>query len=265
MVSDPRLIFSLIIGAPIVLTLCIGSAIGLTFYFLDRALRATQRSAAPSRLRPAGDAPQVASTASPTFSPLTRLVLAGGQVEVGPAMGLPNTKLGMWTFLASEVMFFTALIAAFVAFKARGMLDGSEALNMPLAALNTFILIVSSFTVVLALDAIQRGHQTRFVMFILATLALGSTFIAFQGVEWNLLLSEGITPANRLFGTAFFVLTGFHGAHVISGLLWLVTILLRAFRGDFTPQRYLGYEVFGLYWHFVDIVWIVLFTVIYLI
>ncbi len=263
MVPEPTLLFLLIIGAPIVLTLCIGSAIALAFYFLDRALRMARDVVPRLHPQPAGNHP--ASAVSPTFSPLTRLVTAGGRVEVGPAMDLPSTKLGMWAFLASEVMFFTALIAAFVAFKARGMLDGSEALNMPLAAFNTFILIVSSFTVVLALDAIQRGLQSRFVLFILATLALGGTFIAFQGVEWNLLLSEGITPANRLFGTAFFVLTGFHGAHVITGLLWLMVILLRAFRGDFTPQQHLGYEVFGLYWHFVDIVWIVLFTVIYLI
>ena len=183
-------------------------------------------------------------------------------------MGLPHNKLGMWIFLASEVMFFTALIGTYIAFHASGRFEMDvvrEALNVPLAALNTFILIVSSFTVVMALDSIHEDKTNRFVLFLLATLVLGGTFIAFQGVEWSELLSHGITPADSMFGTAFFVLTGFHGMHVIVGLMWLTFTLLKSFRGDFTRTNNMGIELFGLYWHFVDIVWIILFTMIYLI
>ena len=205
---------------------------------------------------------------APAPSALTQQIVSTGPLEAAESMGLPHAKLGMWTFLASEVMFFTALIATYIAFHASGRFDMGpvrEALNVPLAGLNTFILIVSSFTVVMALDAIQENKINRFVLLLLATLGLGATFIAFQGVEWSELLRHGILPADNLFGTAFFVLTGFHGMHVIVGLIWLMFALLKAFRGDFTQTKNMGIEMFGLYWHFVDIVWIILFTMIYLI
>jgi cytochrome c oxidase subunit 3/cytochrome o ubiquinol oxidase subunit 3 len=96
-------------------------------------------------------------------------------------------------------------------------------------------------------------------------LLLGAVFIMFQGVEWTNLFAEGVTPTSGVFGTAFFVLTGFHGLHVIGGLVWLLVFLLpRAFTGRLRPQNTPDVELFGLYWHFVDIVWIVLFTLIYL-
>jgi heme/copper-type cytochrome/quinol oxidase subunit 3 len=267
---EPRLIFSIIVGAPLFLIVGMGVTMAVASYLLDRGVKQAEaeaetitarRQASRREARPTGGV----SGGEVVLSPISQMVTAEGVIEPAPTMGLPSTKLGMWIFLASEVMFFTGLIGAFVTFKARGLMGTVDALNVPLAALNTFILIVSSFMVVMALQAIEDGKETRFILMLLGTLALGSIFIGIQGVEWNALLTDGITPKDSIFGTAFFVLTGFHGAHVIAGLLWLTFALLKAFRGDFTRENNMGIEIFGLYWHFVDIVWIILFTVIYLI
>ena len=195
--------------------------------------------------------------------------MADHHLEAPPSMGVDSRKLGMWIFLASEVMFFTSLIAAFIAFKTRavGALEGAELLkaSVPLVALNTFILLVSSYTVVMALDALQRHEtQERFVLFLLLSLALGVTFVSIQAVEWTSLLREGLSPDGSILGTAFFVLTGFHGLHVIVGIIWMLYVVALSFRGFYTPQNYMAFELFGLYWHFVDVVWIILFTLIYL-
>lgn len=264
---SPQLLLGLIVGAPLVLITGMGLTIAVAIYLLDRTAHAEPDLAEEPVMSRPGPEPAMAA-AAPAPSALTRQIVSSGPVEAGESMGLPHTKLGMWIFLASEVMFFTALIGTYIAFHASGRFDMQpvrEALNVPLAALNTFILIVSSFTVVMALDSVQEDKPNRFVLFLLATLVIGSTFIGIQGIEWSELLRHGITPAEDLFGTAFFVLTGFHGMHVIVGLLWLIFALLKSFRGDFTRTNSMGIELFGLYWHFVDIVWIILFTMIYLI
>lgn len=268
---DPRTVFSLIIGLPLLLIVGMGATLALVMWLLDRWVKqaeseAVEREAAPAPSQPVPAAATAGGGQQMLMSPVSRMIAGEGAVEVAPTMGLAMNKLGMWIFLASEIMFFTALIAAFVTFRVRGMMViPEEALNVPLSAANTFILIVSSFTVVMALDAVQRNKMNQFALFLLATLALGGTFIGIQGLEWSELFQHGITPSGDLFGTAFFVLTGFHGLHVIIGLLWLSIMLLKAFRGDFTRENNLGIEIFGLYWHFVDIVWIILFTIIYLI
>lgn len=263
MTSSVLLILAIVV--PVILIIGLGISIAAGMYFMDRGLQvganAEQRSRTPRRMiRPASSEPL-----PPRLSMVSQMVTAEGVVEPAPSLRLDNTKLGMWVFLASEIMFFSALIAIFLVFKLRGLMDTEGALNIPLGALNTFILIVSSFTVVMSLEAIQEGRQTRFQLLLLATLALGSTFITIQGVEWSELFSHGIAPNTSMFGTAFFVLTGFHGLHVLGGLAWLTITLLRAFQGDFTRIKNRGIEMFGLYWHFVDIVWIILFTIIYLI
>jgi cytochrome c oxidase subunit 3/cytochrome o ubiquinol oxidase subunit 3 len=191
-----------------------------------------------------------------------------------PSLGLDNRKFGMWTFLASEVLFFSVLIANFLVLSKldppgtfHNVSTGRELLNIPLTALNTFLLLTSSFTVVLALEAIQRGQQWRFRAALLATLALGSAFIGVQAFEYyQLIVHEGLNMSS-LFGASFFTLTGFHGAHVIGGLVWLTILLFKAFgvMGGFSARDNLGVEVFGLYWHFVDIVWLLLFSLVYLI
>jgi cytochrome c oxidase subunit III len=178
---------------------------------------------------------------------------------------LNDRKLGMWVFLSSEVMFFAALIGAYVAFKIdQGFEEAHEVLSLPLATLGTSVLIVSSFAVVMGLESLQSGDKPVFRNWMGLTLLLGATFLGIQAFEWYELLHEDIT-AETLFGTAFFVTTGFHGLHVLGGVIWLALVLLKAQRGEYSADKYLGVELFGLYWHFVDIVWIVLFTVIYLI
>ncbi len=176
-------------------------------------------------------------------------------------------KLGMWAFLASETMFFTALIGAFIGFKVDHTAEFGEAhriLSLPLATVGTSVLIISSFAVVMALEAIQSDDRRVFFNWMGLVLLFGITFLSIQAFEWRTLMREGV-EAGEIFGTAFFVTTGFHGLHVMGGVGWLTLLLLRARRGEYSSRNFLGIELFGLYWHFVDVVWIVLFTVIYLI
>ncbi len=191
-----------------------------------------------------------------------------------PSLGLDNRKFGMWAFLASEVLFFSVLIANFLVLSKQdpvgtfhNVATGRELLNIPLTALNTFILLTSSFTVVLAFEAIQRGQQWRSRAALLATLILGATFIGIQAYEYFVLIVHEGLNMSSLFGASFFTLTGFHGAHVIGGLVWLTILLFKAFgvMGGFSAGNNMGIEVFGLYWHFVDIVWLLLFSLVYLI
>jgi heme/copper-type cytochrome/quinol oxidase subunit 3 len=178
---------------------------------------------------------------------------------------LNDRKLGMWIFLSSEVLFFTGLIGAYMNFKIRdGFEEAHDILSLPLATAGTSVLIISSFAVVMALEAIQAGDRKIFRNWMLITLGLGVTFLSIQAFEWFELFREDIT-AKTLFGTAFFVTTGFHGMHVAGGVGWLAMLMVKTARGDYSSDNYLGVELFGLYWHFVDIVWIVLFTIIYLI
>jgi cytochrome c oxidase subunit 3 len=178
-----------------------------------------------------------------------------------------NRKLGMWAFIGSEVMFFTSLIATFVAYKIDHPAAFEEAhnvLSLPLATIGTTVLIVSSFAVVMGLEAMQSNDRRVFFNWMGLTIAFGVTFVSIQAFEWYELMHEGI-KAGGIFGTVFFSTTGFHGLHVLGGVLWLSLIMLRARRGEYSAENNLGIEIFGLYWHFVDVVWIVLFTVIYLI
>ncbi len=180
---------------------------------------------------------------------------------------LDSRKLGMWTFLGSEVMFFTGLIGSFIYFKVLRPEDfeaAHEILSLPLATLGTSVLIVSSFAVVMGLEALQSNDRRVFFNWMGLAILLGATFVSIQAVEWATLMHEGI-KAKDIFGTAFFATTGFHGLHVLGGVTWLVLLMIRAVRGEYSADNTLGVEMFGLYWHFVDVVWIVLFTVIYLI
>jgi len=181
--------------------------------------------------------------------------------------GISTTKFAVWLFLASEVMFFAGLIGAYIVLRG-GAAEWpvvANILNVPLVAGNTFILIVSSVTMVRALAAIEDGNQAGMRRLLLATAALGIVFLSIQAVEWSALMSEGTTVSTDLFGSVFFTLTGFHGLHVLGGVLALVVTISKAVRGHFTSADHTGVELMGLYWHFVDIVWIFLFTIIYLI
>lgn len=177
-----------------------------------------------------------------------------------------NNKLGMWIFLGGEVVFFASLIMTFLLFRLsnrEAYLDFQSKLSIPIIATNTFILIASSYMVVRSLEAIREGGQKRLRNNLLGVLVLGALFLSGQAIEWTLLFRDGVSIKDT-FGTPFFTVTGIHGAHVFVGLIWGLVVLVSAVRGAYSEGNHQGVEIFGLYWHFVDIVWIVLFTLFYL-
>jgi heme/copper-type cytochrome/quinol oxidase subunit 3 len=181
-----------------------------------------------------------------------------------------NRKFAMWLFLGSEVVFFTILIAGLVFARLRAP-EEHNVLNIPLTSLNTFVLLTSSFTVVRALAAMEVGDRTKFLRSLALTGLLGTVFLLVQIFEYSHLGQEGLTLSGSLtdpksiFGMAFFTLTGFHGVHVLVGVLWLGRVFWNGFNGKYTQHDYFDVEFFGLYWHFVDVVWILIFTIVYLI
>jgi cytochrome c oxidase subunit 3 len=187
-----------------------------------------------------------------------------------------SLKFAMWLYLGSETVLFMVLIAAYVVFRvneAEAVQRAQEALSIPLVGANTFLLLTSSWAMVRGLLAIQRGNQKGLVRWFGLMVVLGTLFVILQGVEYLELAHEGITiytaqgaePALYEFGARFYALTAFHGFHVIIGVLWGLFVMRNAARGRYTATNYIGVEIFGLYWHFVDVVWIFLFTLIYLI
>ncbi|MDA1279845.1 MAG: cytochrome c oxidase subunit 3 [Chloroflexi bacterium] len=181
--------------------------------------------------------------------------------------GLNSRKLLMWAFLGSDVMFFGAFIATYLVYRGRS-LNGpypSEILNIPVTSVSTFVLLMSSLAMVLGLHYVKEGQKNKGTLWILAVVLLGMVFIGFQMVEFSEFVNEGLTPRTNIFGTTFFILTGIHGAHVTIGVLWMAFLAYGSHKGTLRPDNALDLEIAGLYWHFVDIVWIVIFTVIYLI
>jgi len=177
-----------------------------------------------------------------------------------------NNKLAVWIFLGGEVVFFGSLILVFAWERLRHVAAYTEfrsGLSIPLIGLNTFILIASSYMVVRSLEAIRAGNLVGLRNNLIAVLVLGALFLGGQAFEWATLFSEGMGVTST-FGTPFFTVTGIHGTHVFIGLIWCAVVLVNGLRGAFSAADYRGVEIFGLYWHFVDIVWIVLFTLIYL-
>jgi len=180
--------------------------------------------------------------------------------------GIPHDKMGMWVFLCSEVMFFTGLIGSYIVLRYGSTWPRpQETLNIWLTAANTFILICSSVTMVKALEWIQRGNIAKSKLYMCLTLLGGSIFLGVQVYEYKHLLHSGFTPRVSLFGSTFYTMTGFHGFHVTIGVICLIFVTWRAFQGRYSAKDYRGVEVIGLYWHFVDLVWIILFTIVYLI
>ncbi len=183
------------------------------------------------------------------------------------ATGLSTFKVGFWVFLGSETLFFGSLISTYMVYKHESVVGpfSREILNIPLTSISTFVLLMSSLAMVLALDAVQHNSRKGAVIWIMATALLGALFLGGQAYEFTEFYHEGLKLQTNLFGSSFFVLTGFHGAHVTIGVIWLLVLWLEAWKGRLPASRALTLEIAGLYWHFVDIVWIVIFTLIYLI
>ena len=184
----------------------------------------------------------------------------------GTTLGLNNRKFLMWTFLASDSLFFGALIATFLLYRNSSVVGPypHEILDIPVTSTSTFVLLTSSLSMVLALAGFQRGNVPMARFWLFATAFLGATFLGFQVYEFYEFVHEGLTPRTNVFGAAFFTLTGFHGAHVTLGVIWLFSLLGYSMKRGIPPERSLDVELAGLYWHFVDIVWVVIFTVVYL-
>jgi len=218
--------------------------------------------------------------------------------------GIDHRKMLVWAFLGSDCMFFGSLIATYLVYKDKS-LSGPlplDVFDIPVTSVSTFVLLMSSMSMVMAYAAISRGSLKGFRIWILSTALMGMTFLAFQVFEFHdfanhevhltcagLDLDEltalerkvaegcsqpgvtevfddknGLTPRTNLFGTTFFTLVGFHGAHVTIGIIWLLSLFFYSFRQQATTGRSLDVDLAALYWHFVDVVWIVIFTVIYL-
>jgi cytochrome c oxidase subunit III len=181
--------------------------------------------------------------------------------------GLDSRKIAFWTFIGSECLLFGSLIATYLVYEGRSVSGPTthEILNIPLTSFSTFDLLMSSLAMVLALAAVQQGERVKARVALGVTALLGSVFLGLQAYEFTHFVHEGLGFTTNLFGSTFFTLTGFHGAHVFVGVVWLTTLLVRSFQGKLGPDKALNVEIAGLYWHFVDVVWIVIFTVVYLI
>jgi heme/copper-type cytochrome/quinol oxidase subunit 3 len=197
----------------------------------------------------------------------------GAQAAVGVAehpattTGLNHRKLLMWCFLASECLFFGSLIATYMSYRNKSIVGPTpvQMFDIPFTSVSTFVLLMSSLMMVLALNSLQLGDRKGALTWLAATAFLGSTFLGGQFYEFTTFFREGLNPTTNLFGTTFFVLTGFHGTHVTIGVFWLLSLWVQIFRGELRSEHSLSLEIAGLYWHFVDIVWIIIFTAVYLI
>jgi heme/copper-type cytochrome/quinol oxidase subunit 3 len=180
---------------------------------------------------------------------------------------IDNSKLAMWLYLASEVVIFGTLIAVYLVFRANSpeiVQEVQDTLGLALVSFNTFLLLASSWAMVMGLREAQKDNPQGLIRWIGLTALLGAIFVGLQGVEYTELAHAGISVDTE-YGMRFYAPTAFHGAHVIVGVLWALRIVARGRQGIYNARNTLAVEIFGLYWHFVDVVWIFLFTIIYLI
>jgi cytochrome c oxidase subunit 3/cytochrome o ubiquinol oxidase subunit 3 len=187
--------------------------------------------------------------------------------EVHTSTGLSNVKVAMWAFLGSECLLFGALISTFLLYHGRTANGPTpkQVYDIPFTSVSSFVLLMSSLTMVLALAAIQRGDERKMRVWLMATALLGMTFISGQVFEFTTFLHKGLAFTTSPFSSSFYTMTGFHGAHVTGGILMLLSLVAMSLDGRLPPHRAETVELVGLYWHFVDIVWIVIFAVAYLI
>lgn len=181
-------------------------------------------------------------------------------------LGVDHRKLAMWVFLGSEFLFFGAFISTFLLyFKETNGGPGVELFDIAFTSISSFVLLMSSLTMVLAHNAHAHRDMRRVRLWLLATAGLGLVFIGGQAFEFTTFYKEGLTLATSPMSSAFFVLTGLHGAHVTIGIVLLLSTYALTKTGKITPEQDVKTEMVGLYWHFVDIIWVLIFTVVYLI
>ena len=206
---------------------------------------------------------------------------AAHPAHIDTSTGLDSRKMAFWTFIGSECLLFGSLIATYMAYKGRslggplphqggwtnraGEVVHHGIFNIPLTTFSTFILLMSSVAMVFALYNVQRGERKWGPFWLFMTALGGSIFLGCQVYEFTEFYREGMTLQSNLFGSTFFVLTGFHGAHVTVGIIYLITLGVMGLRGRIGPERTLNVEIAGLYWHFVDVIWIIIFPLVYLI
>ncbi|MBI5380808.1 MAG: heme-copper oxidase subunit III [Opitutae bacterium] len=189
--------------------------------------------------------------------------------DASTCTGIPNKKLLWWAFLASDCMFFGALISLHLIYRLNpppGNAVPTKIFSIPLTSFSTFILLMSSLLMALAVNAIQKGQVRTMRLMLAGTIFFGGIFLGCQVYEFTHFVHvEGLTLSSCIFGSTFYTLTGTHGAHVAVGVLLLVSVLLYSFRKGYGSGNAVDVEAIGLYWHFVDIVWIIIFTVVYLV
>jgi heme/copper-type cytochrome/quinol oxidase subunit 3 len=180
--------------------------------------------------------------------------------------GIPDRKLAIWTFIGSECLFFASLISVYLVYKGKSLVGPfpGDIFEIPLVTFGTALLLFSSLFVVLALNHVERGNRGKAMLWLGLTITCGFFFIGMQVYEFNHFFHKGLTMQGNLFGASFYTLTGFHGTHVTIGVIWLLTVFIELVRGHLPPAKALNLETAALYWHFVDVVWIVIFPVVYL-
>ena len=181
--------------------------------------------------------------------------------------GLSNVKLGMWLFLGSECLLFGGLISTYMLYRGR-VSDGptpEQIYDIPFTSVSSFVLLMSSLTMVLAVSAAQKRDDRGTNLWLTVTALLGATFVGGQVYEFTAFYNEGLGFTTSLFGSSFYTLTGFHGVHVTVGITMLLAFVAINKRSRVPGSKSETVEMIGLYWHFVDIVWIIIFTLVYLI
>jgi cytochrome c oxidase subunit 3/cytochrome o ubiquinol oxidase subunit 3 len=181
--------------------------------------------------------------------------------------GLSNNKLGMWLFLGSECLLFGGLISTYMIYRGRvgeGPRPGNV-FDIPFTSVSSFVLLMSSLTMVLAVAAAQKRDDRGTTLWLTVTGLLGATFVGGQVYEFTAMYNEGLGYTTSLFGSAFYTLTGFHGVHVTVGVIMLLSLVAIIKRSKVPGDKAEVVELVGLYWHFVDVVWIIIFTLVYLI
>jgi cytochrome c oxidase subunit 3/cytochrome o ubiquinol oxidase subunit 3 len=229
----------------------------------------------------------MSATTAPTTATGDSHAHGGGHYT---SLGLDNRKVAIWTFIGSECMLFASLISTYLIYKGRS-LEGpfphetwtnpmtgqvfKPILNIPVTSVSAGVLLLSSLTMVLALSAVQNRRVPKITakdrilgsskLWLWATCLLGTAFLSLQAYEFTSFVHEGLSIRTNLFGSSFFTLTGFHGAHVTAGVIWLFTLLAIDYKRELQPEDSLIVDIAALYWHFVDVVWIAIFTLVYLI